>query len=223
MIVTALLATVAAPLPLTDAHARDLSCVAAFAIVASEQDRGIESALDYPLLAERGKIYADLIGKRVMQETGRSDEQVREAILAAVASQQAKVKDVAEPQEIVDMEMAKCLPLLDKNVPPKPKPTLNQCAAMLELAFREVHGREGLSKTAQDLKTLATVLDSRAREAMRNDGMSGNESDMILTSLREAMLAEAKEKEARGIRSDLDFEHCFVLAAPEDKARKFEH
>jgi len=121
------------------------------------------------------------------------------------------------------MEMAKCLPLLDKDVPPKPKPTLNQCAAMLELAFREVHGREGLSKTAQDLKTLATVLDSRTREAMRNDGMSGNESDMILTSLREAMLAEAQEKEARGIPSDLDFEHCFVLAAPEDKAQKFEH
>jgi len=212
-----------APLPLTEIQKRDLSCVAAFAIVVSEQQRGVESSFAFPLLQERGKTYAGLIGERVMRETGMSQEDVGKAMVAAVADQQAKVKDVAEPQQVVETEMAKCLPLLDKAVPPKTKPTLNQCAAMVELAYREVYGREGLSKTAKDLKTLATVLDNRAREALKADGYSGNESDIILTTLREKMLKEAKEKESQGISSDLDFDHCFKLAAPKDKTPRSDH
>ncbi len=211
------------PKPLTDIHKRDLSCVAALAIVASEQERGVESSFAYPLLEERGRTYAGLVGERVMQETGLIREQVREQILAAVAEQQRKVKDVAEPQQVVDAEMAKCLPLLEEEVPPKPKPTVNQCAAMVELAYREVYSREGLSKTAQDLKTLAFVLDSRAREALKAKGYSGNESDVVLTQLREEMLAEAKIKEAAGQSSDLDFDHCFTLAAPKDKTPPSQH
>ena len=39
-----------------------------------------------------------------------------------------------------------------------------QCAIYLRLAFDEVEGREGDSPTARDLKTLAGVLESRARE-----------------------------------------------------------
>ena len=216
-------APAALPKPLTDIHKRDLSCVAALAIVASEQERGVASSFEYPLLEERGRTYAGLVGERVMQETGLTREQVREQILAAVTVQQDKVQDVAEPQQVVEAEMAKCLPLLEKEVPPKPKPTLNQCAAMVELAYREVYGREGLSKTAQDLKTLAYVLDSRTREALKAEGHTNNESDIILTQLREEMLAEAKVKEKAGKSSDLDFDHCFKLAAPKDKAPKNDH
>jgi hypothetical protein len=209
--------------PLTDIQTRDLSCVAALAIIASEQERGVASALDYPLLSERGATYAGLVGERIMGETGKTQDQLRQDILAAVATQQAKVQDPAEADNIVKAEMAKCLPLLDAMVPPKPKPDLKQCAGMLQLAYEEVHDREGLSKTAQDLKTLAAVLDSRARDRMRAEGLSGQESDVLLTQTRETMLAEAKQKEALGQGSDLDFEHCFTLAAPEDKGRKYEH
>jgi len=119
--------------------------------------------------------------------------------------------------------MEKCLPLLEMEIPPKPKPTINQCAAMVELAYREVYDREGLSKTAQDLKTLAYVLDNRAREDLKANGYSGTESDIILTQLREEMLAEAKAKEGAGQSSDLDFDHCFKLAAPKDKTPKSQH
>ncbi len=202
---------------LTDIHKRDLSCVAAFAIVASEQERGIESALSYPLLTERGRTYAGQVGERVMVETGRSREQVRDAILTAVADQQAKVKNVAEPQEVVAEEMARCLPLLETELPAKPKPTLNQCAAMMQLAYEEVYRREKLSKMAQDLKTLAFVLDSRARETMREEGKSGNESDVILTQIREDMSVRRKDQ------SELDIDHCFALAAPKKKEQNFEH
>ncbi|WP_109355765.1 hypothetical protein [Sphingorhabdus sp. EL138] len=203
--------------PLTEVHKRDLSCVAAFAIVASEQERGIESALSYPLLTERGRIYAGQVGERVMVETGQSREQVRDAILAAVADQQAKVKNVGEPQEVVAEEMGKCLPLLDTEIPAKPKPTLNQCAAMMQLAYEEVYRREKLSKMAQDLKTLAFVLDNRARETMRGEGKSGNESDVILTQTREEMSVRQKNQ------TELDIDHCFALAAPKKKEQNFEH
>ena len=207
------------PAPLTDNQQRDLSCVAAFAIIASEQERGVESALDYPPLAERGATYSGLVGERIMAETGKTKEQVRDDILAAVAAQQAKVKNVADPQEVVDVEMGKCLPLLDKEIPPTPKPTLNQCAVMLQLAYEEVYGREGLSKTAKDLRTLASVLDSRARDKLRAEGYSGNESDIILTTERETMLAESYADESQGKSSELDFEHCFALATPDARTR----
>lgn len=211
------------PLPLSETHKRDLSCVAVLAIVASEQERGVMSALDYPLLTERGATYAGLIGQQIMGDTGKTKEQVRQDMLASVAAQQQKGRDAADADEAIEAEIQQCLPLLDAAVPPPPKPDLNQCAGMLQLAYDEVHDREGLSKTAQDLKTLAAVLDSRARDKMRAEGLSGQESDILLTQSREAMLADAKQKEAAGQSSDLDFEHCFTLAAPEDKQRKYEH
>lgn len=211
------------PEPLSESQRRDLSCVAVLAIIASEQESGVPSALDYPLLTERGATYAGLIGQQIMDESGRSKEQVRDDMIAAVAARQAMAQAAADPDEAVRSEMTTCLPLLDAAVPPKPKPDLTQCAGMLQLAYDEVHGREGLSKTAQDLKTLAAVLDSRARDRMRAEGLSGSESDILLTRSRESMLAEAKEQESAGLGSNLDFEHCFTLAAPEDKQRKYEH
>ncbi|MEO9636225.1 MAG: hypothetical protein ABJF89_04660 [Parasphingorhabdus sp.] len=211
------------PVPLNEIQKRNLSCVAVFAIVASEQERGVISALDYPLLTDRGATYAGLIGQQIVSETGKTKEQVRQDMLAAVAAQQEKGREAADAYEVIEEEIAQCLPLLDAAVPPPPKPDLNQCAGILQLAYDEVHDREGLSKTAQDLKTLAAVLDSRARDKMRAEGLSGQESDILLTQSREAMLADAKQKEAEGQSSDLDFEHCFTLAAPEDKQRKYEH
>ena len=211
------------PEPLNESQRRDLSCVAVLAIIASEQERGMASAFDYPLLTERGATYAGLVGKRIMDETGRTKEQVREDILAALAAEQTLGKNAADPDEVVRREMTTCLPLLDAAVPPKPKPDLSQCAGMLQLAYEEVHDREGLSKTAQDLKTLAAVLDSRARDKMRAEDLSGQESDILLTQSREVLLADAKQKAALGQGSDLDIEHCFTLAAPEDKGKQYEH
>lgn len=205
---------------LTDIHKRDLTCVAIFAIVASEQQRGIDSALRYPLLIERGRTYAGQTGERVMAETGQSREQVEAVILAAAAQQQDKVKEGAEPADVVTTEMETCLPLLDAALPPKPKPSLNQCAGMMQLAYEQVYHREKLSKMAQDLKTLAFVLDNRAREKMRGEGMSGSESDIILTQTREEMKALEQNP---GLEPTLDIDHCFALAAPKKKEQDFEH
>lgn len=211
------------PAPLDELQHRDLACVAVLAIVASEQARGVDSALAYPPLGERGATYAGLVGEQIMADSGRTREQVREDMLAAVAAQQELAREADDPDERIAEEMAICLPLLDAAVPPAPEPDLTQCAGMLRLAYEEVYAREGLSKTAQDLKTLAAVLDSRARDQMRAEGLSGQESDILLTQGREAMLADAQKREALGQGSNLDFDHCFTLAAPEPKQPRRDH
>lgn len=211
----------AVPAPLTVEQQRDLSCVAILAIVAFEQEKGMESALRYPLLASRGGKYAGLIGERILAETGRTREQVKTELLAAVADHQARVLEADTPDDIISAQMATCLPLLDTVVPPSPKPTLNQCAAMLQLAYDQVYAREKLSKTAQDLKTLAFVLDNRAREGLKKNGYSGTESDIILTRIREEM--QNTDPSSNAGTGDLDIDHCFTLAAPKPKDQKIEH
>ncbi|MEP3224956.1 MAG: hypothetical protein ABJO01_03195 [Parasphingorhabdus sp.] len=212
--------SVQSPMALTAIQKRDLNCVAVFAIVASEQQRGIDSALRYPLLIERGRTYAGQTGERVMAETGQSRDQIQNAILAAAAMQQEKVKQGEEPADVVAGAMDTCLPLLDAALPPKPKPSLNQCAGMMQLAFEQVYHRERLSKKAQDLKTLAFVLDNRAREKMRAEGKSGTESDIILTQTREDIRTMEQKT---GTEPTFDIDHCFTLAAPKKKEQNFEH
>ena len=85
------------PEPLNESQRRDLSCVAVLAIIASEQERGMASAFDYPLLTERGATYAGLVGKRIMDETGRTKEQVREDILAALAASMPRFRQSPNP------------------------------------------------------------------------------------------------------------------------------
>jgi hypothetical protein len=208
-------AVIAPPPPsLSAEQQRDIDCVATLAIIANDQERGAPGAEDYPLVVERGRTWAGIVGERVMEQSGLPREAVRDAILAAVAAQQARVRDVADPAEIVGAQMAICLPLLDAQVPPERQPSLPECAGLLQIAYDEVYAREGLSSVAKDLKTLAFVLESRAREQYLADGYSSSESDVLLTTLREKLLAAARDRAARGLGDDLDFDHCFALAAP---------
>lgn len=217
--------TTAPSLPprLSAAQQRDIDCVATLAIIANDQERGAPGAEDYPLVVERGRTWAGIVGERVMAEAALPREAVRDAILAAVAAQQARVKDVADPAEIVAAQMAICLPLLDAQVPLERQPSLPECAGLLQLAYDEVYAREGLSPVAKDLKTLAFVLESRAREQYLADGYSGSESDVLLTNLRETLRAEAQARAAQGLGDNVDFDHCFTLAAPKPKESSGPH
>ena len=207
-----------APVALTETHRRDIECVAAFAILANEQKRGVPGSGVYPYVVDRGQTYAGLVGERVMAETGMSREDVRDLIVAAVDAHQREAVESADPESVVEAAVTRCEPLLNAAVPPPAVPDLPQCAAMLQLAYEEVYGREGLSPTAKDLKTLAYVLDSRAREELRAEGFSGNEMDILMTTTREKLLAESKARAAKGQGDNLDFDHCFKLAAPKPKS-----
>jgi len=201
----------------TSTHIRDLTCVATFAIIASEQVRGDPKMLAYPPMSIKGKYYTANTGLRITKETGKSKEAVREAILKELATLQAAHAKSADPDIVIADSMRKCLPLLEVEVPQKPQPTLPECAALVGFAYDEMYKSEGLSKSARDLKTIASVLDNRAREAMLADGKSGNERDIAMIDSKFAVTAKLKASESGADVSELNMDYCFSLAAPKPK------
>jgi hypothetical protein len=207
----------AAPPTLTPAQRADLTCAAAFAIIASEQSRGVTSALQYPTLLVRGRAYFVTTAERIVTETATDDEAVGVALTQIVQQLQAEAGASNDPAGVVDAVMDPCLEKLDAVVPVPPPPSMLQCAIYMQLAFEEVKTREGDTATARDMKTLATVLESRARDEMRDEGLSGNEADQRFIETREAIDAREKARGADDDASDIDFEHCFNLAKPVEK------
>lgn len=210
-------ALAATPPVLTQAQREDLTCAAAFAIIASEQERGVTSALAYPTMVSRGRTYFVTTAERIVTETASSDEAVALALNGIVGQLQTEATQSNDPAGVVDAVMEPCLTRLDAVVPMAPPPTMLQCAIYLQLAHDEVKNREGDSAAARDLKTLATVLESRARDEMRDEGLSGNEADQRFIESREAIDAREKARAADDDAADIDFEHCFNLARPAEK------
>lgn len=206
-----------APPALTPAQRDDLTCAAAFAIIASEQARGVTSALAYPTMVSRGRTYFVKTAERIVTETGSSDEAIGVALTGIVQQLQADAARSNDPAGVVDAVIEPCLAKLDATVPVPPPPSMLQCAVYVQLAYEDVRNREGDSSTARDLKTLASVLESRARDEMRDEGLSGNEADARLIRTREAALAAEAARGADDEGSDIDFEHCFNLARPAEK------
>jgi hypothetical protein len=206
-----------APPALSPAQREDLTCAAAFAIIASEQTRGVSSALAYPTLVVRGRTYFVKTAERIVAETASSDEAVGMALTAIVQQLQTDAAQSNDPAGVIDAVMEPCLKKLDALVPLPPPPSMLQCAVYVQLAHEEVHGREGDSPTARDLRTLASVLESRARDEMRDAGLTGNEADRRLIETREAAIATESARDIGDDATDIDFEHCFNLARPAEK------
>lgn len=198
-----LLALAAAPAPITaDQHQR-LRCVAILAIVAGEQERRTAAALVLPPLYKRGARFAEVAGEGAVKETGRTQEQVRELILAEVAA----VQKAAGAKGALPIEEAReCVALMERIAPPLPLPGPVQCAGLVKLAADDVRRREGMTKAAMDLATLASALENRARAELTAGGKSGSESDRELTLAREAIAAKPNDAP--------DMESCVELARP---------
>ncbi len=191
--VTLLLA--AAATSLTPQHAADLRCVSMLAIVADAQVR--ETGWDdVEPLKDSGARYAGVIGEAVMKETGRSREAVRDLILRGVAGFQ---KSGAITRPDVDA----CVVRMKVAAPPTPEPGLPRCAAILSLAAEAVKKRDGLSKGAKDLATLASVLAYRARV----EG-GGSEAEVM------AMINAERDAAAKaGGASEPEIQDCAQRAA----------
>jgi hypothetical protein len=197
------LALAAAPTPLTADRQQQLRCVALLAIVAGEQERRTAAALELPPLARDGARYAQVVGDAVVRETGRSQEQVRELILAEVAA----VQKGAGPQAQLPVEEARtCAATIAQVAPPPPPPSPVRCAGLLKLAADDVRRREGMSKAATDLITLSSVVENRARTELRAQGKTEAEGDRELGLAREAI--------AKAPHSAPDMEACVELANP---------
>jgi hypothetical protein len=163
----------------------------------------------------RGKRYFVEVSTRVVAEAGLTREQVRDLIVADVGTLQKGAS--ADPADAaLATQMRACLPLLDKAVPPLRAPDLLQCTAILSLAFEEIHGREGMTPAAQDMKTLASVLTAREREALIAAGRSGDQADQAIAEAHDAMLKEAFD-EGGGVEK-YDIAHCYDLAKPDQKS-----
>jgi 3,4-dihydroxy-2-butanone 4-phosphate synthase len=198
-----LLALAAAPAPLTAAQAQQIRCVAVLAIVAGEQQRRTAAALDLPPLARQGARFAQVVGDTVVKKSGRTQEQVRDLILGQVAAtQKAAGKDARLPLD----DARACVDVMNAVAPPLPPPGTVQCAGLAKLAADDVKRREGMSKAATDLITIAALLESRARAELGEAGKSEAESDKALTLAREAIAANPQ--------SAPDMEACVELAQP---------
>ncbi|KPL69352.1 hypothetical protein SZ64_15295 [Erythrobacter sp. SG61-1L] len=90
-----------------------LRCSAAFAIIASEQARGVKSALAYPPLGERGKEFFVRTSARLMGDLKLSREQVQALYMDEVGRLQNESMKAKDPQKAVSGIMQPCLLLLD--------------------------------------------------------------------------------------------------------------
>ncbi len=196
---------------LTSQSREDLRCAAAFAIVALEQSGG-EGPAGWPPLALRGKRFFADAGETAMKQGGLTREQVRDVIAGEVQALQT----ATDPDAALAALAKPCSARLDATVAPLVTPDLKQCAAILDLAYEEVHAREGMSAPARDLKTLASVLASREREALIAMGRTGDEADRTLSDAREAIRAEAGDDQ--GGVDKYDIAKCYELAKPQEKS-----
>ncbi|MET0252219.1 MAG: hypothetical protein ABW203_08585 [Novosphingobium sp.] len=192
----------------------ELTCAAAFAITASEQQRGVESALAYPSLGVRGKEFFVRAGARAIDEAKIDRDAVRGLLEAEVARLQQEAMASGAPDKTMAAIMPGCLARLDASVAKLARPTLGQCAAIMQLGYEEVHGREGLTPRAQDLKTLANVLESREREAMAAKGAAPPAIDRAVIENHDRMLVEA-QAEGPGVEK-YDIQLCYDFAKPDE-------
>lgn len=196
--------------PLTADARTDLRCAAAFAVVATEQASG-EAPTGWPPLASRGRRFFVDTGTRVMADAGMT----REAVRGVIAAEVGALQSAANPDAALEALAKPCVSRLDASVSPLIVPDLNQCAAILTLAADELHVREGMTPATQDLRTLASVLTSRERQALIARGRTGDEADRTVAQAREAMAVEADDD--KGGIDKYDVAHCYELAKPDEK------
>lgn len=207
----------AAPRGFTPAEAEQLRCVAALAIVAHEQTRPAGDYPDVEPVATSGARFAEVSGQSIVKASGQSREAVRDRIVGEVAAfQKAYPGDATIPDETI----TGCIALANRVAPPPPPPDIVHCAALIGLAQTEMQRREGMSPTTSKLAVYAALLTGQARDKLRADGKTQNESDVILGTTRDALLDVTARKQAAGLSAEQDFEACFALANPPKEPHK---
>lgn len=186
-------------------QATRVDCVAAVAIVAFEQARGRPEALAFPPLERDGARFAQIVGEELVK-SGKSKEAVRSQMIAAAQARQKAASGGAIDSDDVE----RCIGVMNAVAPAPAPPSLAQCAGMLALAARDARAG-GVNK---DLETFAAVLDSRARDELRAAGRSGTEIDVLMTTARSEIEAEAKRRASDEVAGDLDAQPCFEMVKP---------
>lgn len=193
-----LLLALAAATVLTPQQATDIRCVAVLGIVSYEQGRDGGWGDVAPVRADGGR-FAGVVGERVMKESGRTRDAVKGLILADVAALQ-------KSKNLSPAEVDTCVKRMAVVAPPLPEPTLPRCAAVMAVAAEAVKTREGLSKGAKDLATLASVLAYRAR-------IEGVAAGKTAAQVAEIIATERAAATKAGSADDGELQSCADLAA----------
>lgn len=192
------LIAMAAALP-SPAQAQDIRCVAALAIVANEQKRATGWG-DVDDVQDDGADFAAQVGEDIIKTTGATREDVRAQMVAAVGA-------IQKGKTLTRGEVLDCIAGMKKRLPALPPPTLPRCAAIMGLAYDAVKARDGLTRDAMDLGTLASVLTYRAREVAIGAGKSMAEADAAIGAERDAAAKAGGAPQA-------ELRACTALAVP---------
>lgn len=204
----------AAPAPLSKPLTARIRCVAALAIVQSDKERGVEKWDEFPDFSDRGLRFANLVRAELVKTAGRTDAAAKQEIIAAIGTLQKEAK-AGNGDRLISTLAAPCMAMLDRAIPPRPQPSLTQCAAAVSLAHQEVSTEEGAqSKTARDLSIYSTLLNGKARAELRTKGRTEAEADRIIGLERERLMAEYKAARGKGRTDGLDYRACFAMAKP---------
>jgi hypothetical protein len=166
---------------LTARHRHDLTCAAAFAVVAAAQSRGEARALALPPLNGRGPRYLGLVGERVAAEADLSGEAVHDLLNQAArraAGDGSGGLATATP----------CLPDLDAALPRRPAPDALACRAMLDVYAQVLAGRDPASPLAATLARESAALGPRADALIAGRGENRDAAlDRERSRVREAL------------------------------------
>ena len=107
----------AAPMPFTEIHQRDIACVVEIAVLADEQKRGVMRGPD---VQANGKRWAGLVGARIVEETGQPREVVAFAMTEAAKARAGN--SVAPDSLACRQQMNAEIAIADAANAPLPKP-----------------------------------------------------------------------------------------------------
>jgi hypothetical protein len=200
--------------PLSASQRDHVQCVAVLAIIANEQQRGVGGWEDLPPLAVRGAKFSDRVIQGLSTDKTRKPDAARAEILAQVAALQSEAVASGDPSSVLRVKSGACIAMLDAEVPPPQPPTLPQCAAALAMAYDDEVAHLGLTKAARTLSVFAALLDARARDALKAEGKSEAESDIVIGLEKEKLMAEFKASGGKGTQDRIDFPACFAMARP---------
>lgn len=201
--------------PALDAEDRaDLRCIAAFAIIGYDQQRGAPGADAMPDLSVRGPRVSEVVRARLARERGLSADQTDEQVMRAIKALQDQAVASPDPQAFAGSLVEGCIARMASRVPPPAEPAMLRCAALSSIAYQDMLSSTGQTDAATGMAVLAAVLENEARKELRAQGKSGAESDVALGLEREAIARTNPDDRARVLRNGEELKQCMEMVKP---------
>lgn len=212
MLATVLLAAALAAAPGADAAPSagaesEQRCAAVLAIIASAQQSDPENWSDFPDMAAVGPGYVAAARLRAGATDATNAAAFDAAVVETIAALQAETGPEDEREETLRAAGQSCLA---RGPAPPPAPSLLQCAVVAGLARDNALGRRDAVPAIRELMLFASVLEDKARTALRAAGKTDGEADIAMGLERERLERAYK----RGKAEPLDFPACLDMARP---------